>query len=105
MSKCIEVFHITPGRNVPSILRGGVDPAYHRGYWRVCWFVSARLRPWAVGHVARRHRCHVSEVVILRVVVERSRLVRRRRRGQWTCDPIIDPADIVSVAPWALAVA
>ena len=44
---------------------------------------TAGRREWAILHTTQRHKCEVSEVVIITVNVPRSKL-RRRWRGLWT---------------------
>jgi hypothetical protein len=66
------------------------------------WLVSASRLRWAVGHVRARHRS--AEVVVFRVLVPRSALVRRRR-GVWSSAAAVLPAQVVSVRPAAFALA
>lgn len=89
------LFHVSPRRNLSSIYRVGVSPAFAAGARAECWFCSASKKAWAVEHVAERHGVPVSEVVVLRVNVRRS-LLTRRGRGVWTCARVV--RSVISVA-------
>ncbi len=89
------LLHVSIRRNLSSIWRLGISPAFAQGARAECWFCSRSKRAWAIQHVAERHDVPLSEVVVFRVNVPRSRLVSRRR-GLWTCDTVVK--SILSVA-------
>ena len=89
------LLHCTPRRNLPSIYRLGVSPAFAQGPRAECWFCAGSRRAWAVEHVAERHGVDPSDVVVLRVNVARH-LLTRRGKGLWTCPRVV--RDILSVA-------
>ena len=69
------LLHATIRRNLPSIWKLGISPAFSQGARAECWFCTRSRRAWAVQHVADRHDVPLSEVVVFRVSVPRSRLV------------------------------
>ena len=77
------LFHATPKRNLENIERQGLDPMRATGKIKGVWLHTASRREWAILHTIQRHKCEVSEVVIIAVDVPRSQL-RRRWRGLWT---------------------
>ncbi len=77
------LLHVSLRRNLASIWRLGVSPAFARCGLPVSWFVVPSRRTWAISHVADRHGVAIADLVVLRVSVPRSQLVRRRR-GVWT---------------------
>ena len=90
------LLHATIRRNLPSIWKLGISPAFSQGARAECWFCTRSRRAWAVQHVADRHDVPLSEVVVFRVSVPRSRLVARRR-GVWTCATVVKSIRSVSV--------
>ena len=95
-SETVSIFlHCTPRVNVKSILRGGIDPAYSRTQWSVCWFCAPCRRAWAIAHVADRHGVSPAEVAVLRVAIPRAWLTHRGR-ASWTCPRVV--RDIVAVS-------
>ena len=89
------LLHVTPRRNLPSIRQRGIDPAFSRSQWPVCWFCAGRRRAWAIAHVAERYGVPASEVAVLRVNIPR-RLLTHRGRASWTCERVV--REILSVA-------
>ena len=89
------LLHVTPRRNLPSIYRLGISPAFARGARAECWFCARSLRAWAVEHVAERLGIDPADVVVLRVSGRRD-LLTRRGRGKWTCPRVV--RSIISVA-------
>ena len=92
----MELFHVTPRCNLPSLYRSGIDPAFSRSSWPVCWFVSACMRQWAIRHVADKYSLRTADLVCIRVVLDR-RAVVRRKRCVWTCSTAV--VDWVAVRP------
>ncbi len=90
------LLHVSVRRNLASIWKLGISPAFSQGARAECWFCSRSKRAWAIQHVAERHDVPLSEVVVFRVSVPRSRLVLRRR-GVWTCDTVVRSIRSVSV--------
>ena len=79
----MRLYHATPKRNIDSIKAVGLDPNRSRGAKKEVWLHTASRREWAILHTVARHKCEVSEIVIIAVDVPRSKL-RRRWRGLWT---------------------
>ena len=90
------LLHATPRSNLPSIYAHGIDPAFSRSQWRVCWFVHPRRRDWIVAHVADRYGISPAEVVVLRVSVPRDQLTHRGR-ASWTCPRVVRSIVAVSL--------
>ncbi len=101
-SRSVEFFHVSPARNLRSINRFGILPSMARQGMRVSWLVSRSKVAWAINHVRDRHS--VADVVVFRIVVERTSLIRRRR-GVWTTDSAVLPSQIVSFRPPAFVAA
>jgi hypothetical protein len=99
-SSTIVLFHVSPARNLKSLSRFGVLPAFARSSLKAAWLVTRSRLGWAIAHVRERH--NVSDVVIVRVLVPRSALVRRRR-GVWSSASPILPSQIIAVRPPAFA--
>jgi hypothetical protein len=100
MSQFTVLFHVSPSRNLRSIGRFGLLPALARGALKAVWLGSRSRLAWAIAHVRERHS--VADVVVFRVVVPRSALVRRRR-GVWSTASVVLPSQIVSIRPAAFA--
>ncbi len=94
MSQLIVLYHTTPARRLPSILRFGIRPELSRGARRESWLHTRGRLGWALDHVARRHG--TAAVVSLRVLVPRSSLTRRKR-GVWTTAAAIAPSAVQAV--------
>ena len=94
MSQLIVLYHTTPARKLPSILRAGILPELARGARKESWLHTRCRLDWALDHVARRHGC--GAVVSLRVLVPRSSLTRRKR-GVWTTSAVIAPGAVQAV--------
>jgi hypothetical protein len=75
-----------------------------RGKLKVVWFHTKGRTAWAVPHVAERHHVEASNVAVLTLELPRA-MLRRNRRGLWTCARVVSPDYIVSVRPPQFAVA
>ena len=93
------LLHVSVRRNLASIWKLGISPAFSQGERAECWFCSRSKRPWAVAHVAERRRAAIGSD---RLPGQHSPLpVGPRRRGVWTCTTVVK--SIVSVAVPAAA--
>jgi RNA:NAD 2'-phosphotransferase (TPT1/KptA family) len=93
------LYHVTPKKNLPSILAQGLLPNRPAGLVHCAvWLVAAALLPWAVGHTQARHGVALDEVVILEVNAPRGWLTRHQR-GFWRTSNTIPAARIVRVVP------
>jgi len=64
------LYHVTPGRNLPSILRSGLEVAgSHKGR-PVVWLCNQRHLLWTLGHVARWKERDPASMRILSVECE-----------------------------------
>ena len=79
----MKLYHATPKTNLESIQSEGLDPNRSRGKEAVVWLHTRSKTEWAILHTINRHKCDISDVVIIEVDVPRSKL-RRRWRGLWT---------------------
>ena len=78
------LYHATPKANLESLREhGNLNPEFSQGKEKVVWLHTASKRHWAILHIQRRHKLPLSEVLVLRVDVPRSKL-KRRWRGLWT---------------------
>lgn len=94
-SRFVTLRHATPRKNVRSIHEHGLLPWLAKGRLRAVWLHSPAQTDWAIAHVARRHAVDPADVVILEVEVSR-RVLKRFKRGLWTCPVRIAPQFIVS---------
>jgi hypothetical protein len=68
-------WHVTPMRNLYSILERGVDPSYAKSNRALIWFVEWKGLLWALAHVSARYGVPVNQLVAIRIQV---------REGQYT---------------------
>ena len=84
----MRLYHATPQSNIASIQANGLDPNRATGKEPHIWLHTVSRRSWAILHTSKRHKCDISQVVIIEVEIPRSK-IRRRRRGIWTtAEPI-----------------
>ena len=94
----MRLYHATPKANLQSIRTNGLDPNRSQGAKNLVWLHTQSRRDWAILHTIQRHKCDVSEVVIIAVDVPRTKL-RRRRRGLWsTPEAITEFASITNAS-------
>ena len=79
----MKLYHATPKTNLGSIQNEGLDPKRAKGKEVLVWLHTQSRREWAILHTATKHKCEISDVIIIEVSVPRSKL-RRRWRGIWT---------------------
>ena len=79
----MKLYHATPKANLQSIRENGLDPNRSTGKESLVWLHTTSRREWAILHTATKHKCEVSDVIVIEVSVPRSKL-RRRWRGLWT---------------------
>ena len=79
----MKLYHATPKANLESIRATGLDPNRSTGKEAVVWLHTRSKTEWAIIHTTDRHKCEVSDVIVIEVSVPRSKL-RRRWRGLWT---------------------
>jgi hypothetical protein len=60
-----HIFHVTPKKNLDSIQRLGIDPAFAVAEIKRSWFCSVARLGWALVHVSQRHATPITELVIL----------------------------------------
>ena len=73
-------FHVTPRRNVPSILDRGIRLEFVRGRINGIWMCDAARLPWAVQHISRWQRCRPEDLSILELDMKGATL-RHIREG------------------------
>lgn len=76
----MELYHVTPVKNIPSILKGGIDPTFSEGRMKVSWFAESEALLWALAHVAQRRKTTMQELCIFECHIERADLTRTRWR-------------------------
>ena len=79
----MRLYHATPKHNLESIKAEGLDPNRSQCKKKEVWLHTKSRREWAILHTVARHKCDISEVIIIAVDVPRSKL-KRRWRGLWT---------------------
>ena len=94
-TRIVQLCHVTPRRNLPSIWRNGLLPHFARGVLPVVWFCTPSRRRWASVHVCDQNA--TSDVIVLRLRLPRAWL-RRFRRGIWHCAQPIPSSCIISVS-------
>jgi len=78
MSAFRTVYHVTPLRNLTSIWRHGINPAFAQTRVKGSWFCSRERIEDAIQHVARRHCCpRDSHVVLLECRVAKKALTKK----------------------------
>ena len=77
-----RLFHVTPRRNVASILAVGLRLECCRGRMRGVWVCDAHRLPWAVAHVANHQGTRPEDMSILSIDAEGMPL-RFVRPGVW----------------------
>lgn len=90
------LYHVTPTRNIVSILDEGIDPEYSKGARKVSWFVTELMLMWAIAHVSSRHSvgAHMISVCVCeQIEVD---LQRTRWRGVFTSLDVIKPVSVFS---------
>lgn len=94
-NRTVTLRHASPRRNVASIHENGILPWLAKGRLRVVWLHSPAQTDWAVAHVAKRHSVDPADVVVFEVELPRG-LLKRFKRGVWTCPARVWPHQIVS---------
>ena len=79
----MKLYHATPKTNLENIQNEGLDPNRSQGKEVLVWLHTASRREWAILHTATKHKCEVSDVIVIEVEIPRLKL-RRRWRGLWT---------------------
>lgn len=91
----MKLQHTTLARNIPGIMRDGIDPKRSKGRLAAVWLHVPSRKDWAIVHTLTRHGGRVSDVVVLDVTVPRSWLRRSAWRGKYYCTRVI-PSDRIS---------
>ena len=79
----MKLYHATLKSNLESIREEGLDPNRSTGKEAVVWLHTQSRRDWAILHTCTKHKCEVTDVIVIEVSVPRLKL-RRRWRGLWT---------------------
>ena len=96
----MRLYHATLKFNLDSIRDKGIDPSYATGAEKVIWLHTRSRTHWAIAHVQKQHKVHLSEVVILTVNIPRRKL-KRRWRGLWTTTQTAQPTQITDAVEYA----
>jgi hypothetical protein len=92
--------HATPRKNLSSIRKGGLLTSKSKGKLPAVWLHAMGKTPWAILHVAKRHKARAESVIVLEISVPR-RWLRRARRGLWYCLRDVPPSRIRQVIGFA----
>lgn len=71
-------YHLTPYRNIRSILERGLLCKKSRSPIRRIWLCTSKRIGWALKHIAIHHGVDQSELVLCQVVAYRKNLIRVR---------------------------
>jgi hypothetical protein len=74
----MTLFHVTPARNVASVLRSGLRATGSYEGRPVVWLCDVHSLPWTLGHVARWKDREPTSMRILSVACEPGTVVRVR---------------------------
>jgi len=98
----MQLYHVTTTANLSSIREYGllVAKADPEAKIKGCWLATARNRTWGVLHTIRKHRAQLDDVVVLTVLVPRSRLTRFKT-GLWFTKQDVPAAWIGEAIPGA----
>jgi len=81
----MKLFHVSRLGNEPSIMAGGVSPAFALGKMRVCWYTDIGRLSWAISHVSANSGLSVAELRVFTVWADRLVFKRTRFPGVFTC--------------------
>jgi len=76
----MSIYHVTPNRNLLSILAKGVDPAMSRGKLKVSWVCEQEQLMWAIAHISAHWQVSASNLSVLELQAD-GQLIRTRWRG------------------------
>lgn len=85
----MQLIHCTHAANLCSALAVGLLPARGQGRRQAVYLARPAQARRVLAHVARRHGWPVSDLIILRADVPRSRLVRVRRGVYRTASTVL----------------
>jgi hypothetical protein len=84
----MTIWHVTHKKNIDSILKCGIDPAYAQGSFNRVWLVRWYGIAWALLHISLKKRVPIWELVAFKVHVLKSRTVHFNR-NVYTCKLIL----------------
>lgn len=96
----MPLYHVTPRKNLESILASGVDPVFSQGARQVTWWVTRDRLPWAIAHCSIRHNCKVAELAVVSVY----RPLKKGAKTRWSgvlvspCNMRVDHHTVASSA-------
>jgi hypothetical protein len=73
--------HVTPARNVPSILRLGILGSRSKGARKVAWLCDGKRLAWCLPHIAKHHGVKLLDLAVLTVKLPRGHWTRTGRKG------------------------
>jgi len=76
----MTIYHVTPSRNVISIVAKGVDPAMSRGKLKVSWVCEQQQLMWAIAHISAHWRVATANLTVFELEAD-GELIRTRWRG------------------------
>jgi hypothetical protein len=74
----MHLYHITPRKNLESILAAGLVPSAAKGRRKVVWFCSPSKLAWALHHLAIHHDLELCELAVLCVELLPGEVSRQR---------------------------
>jgi hypothetical protein len=86
--------HVTPARNVASILRGGLLGTKSQGARQIVWLCDSKRLAWCLPHIAKHHGVKLIDLAVLTVQLPRGCWTRTGRKGVFHV-ALVRRADIV----------
>jgi len=83
--RSVALYHVTPARNIDSIVRHGVQVDYSLGARQVSWWVRLGMLHWAAVHVMSKHATNLSDIVVVEATIPAYQLRRYSLDGVFYC--------------------
>jgi hypothetical protein len=96
-----HLYHLSPRRNLVSILEHGLRLSCAQSRQRVIWLCEGHRVAWGVRHIEKRHVCPVDYLSIFQVNVPVMDC-KKFRDGIWLYGKDVPPASVLCVAEYAL---
>lgn len=85
----VHLYHVTPTKNVLSILTRGLDPEFSRGKRKTVWVCEYPKLHWALAHVSYKHETAVSDLTVFMFSKDINDVIKTAWRGVYNYNGII----------------